>query len=278
MRVSIEKSTNPLLPEPVNRYRIDVDGVVAYIDAGLDPLPEGMLVLVTHYHWDHTYGLAASRGLRVCMPTQTLESLSYERALEGVRSLLEAVGYGDLVDRAKPYVELYKRIEDSLPRHRVYSLDECPLEGVEGLHCPGHSGDHHCYIIGGSVFLGDNYVPYTTSTTLTSPLDYMESMHKVLAASWSTAYPGHGSPTGRKELVEWLNKVSRRKLARMLEASLRLGGGTSLRDLLHTMYPQAGGATLFLAARNLIGYVRALEDLGLVRVDRGVSPWIVEPA
>lgn len=274
--VEVERFSHPLLPEPVNRYRVELGGETVYIDAGLDAPRDGGVVVVTHHHWDHTLGLARARGLRVCMDPGTRRLIDPEAAMESVRIVLEAAGYGSLAELARPYTVQYGEIRDALDLHEVYSLSDCPAP-VEAVPCPGHSGDHHCILVSGAVFLGDNYVPYTSSTTLTSPREYMDSMLRILGMEWSTAYPGHGEPGSRRDFVLWLSRVLERKMARIAQAASLVRGVVGLDRLLHAMYPGAEGATLFLAARNLVGYVRALEELDVVRVDRGSSPWLVEP-
>ena len=276
VEVLVERFTHPLLPEAVNRYRLNINGATVFIDAGLEA-PQGGVVVVTHYHWDHTLGLARSRGLRVCMSPETLKSIDPGRAMDSVKTVLEAVGYGGLAELARPYTSQYGEIKEALAWHDIYTLNECPAPGVEAIPCPGHSGDHHCILAGGHVFLGDNYVPYTLSTTLTSPMDYMGSMHRVLSLDWDKAYPGHGDPGGKADLAGWLTKVLERKMARIAALARLAGEGVDMRTALHRMYPGVEGATLFLAARNLVGYARALEELGVVRVDRGRSPWVIGP-
>lgn len=194
-----------------------------------------------------------------------------------VESMMRAIGYKGGSTPAVIYARLYNEVRESLDRHTVYTVEECPVAGVEVIECPGHSDDHVCYITGRASFLGDNYVTYTTSTTLTSPLEYIESMLRILEYGWSTAYPGHGSPTTRGEYRMWLSRVVKRKLSRMARIASLLGPEPiGLDRVLEMVYGGVrGGAALFLAARNLIGYLNALERLGAVVVDRSRSPWMV---
>ena len=280
MRVEVLRHESPLLPEPVNSYRVSAGGSTFYIDAGLSSLPEGSVVLLTHHHWDHVYGVALSSGLRICAPQDVIKAIDGGRVLARVESLMHAIGYKETPGPVSVYARLYDDVRGALDRHTLYGLEDCPVSGVEAVRCPGHSEDHVCYIIGDASFLGDNYVTYTTSTTLTSPLEYIRSALGILGYEWRTAYPGHGTPTSKEAYAEWLSRVVERKLSRIARiASLAGPEPIGLDKLLEMVYGMVGDeAILFLAARNLVGYLKALEDLGAVVVDRSRSPWTVSRA
>jgi len=238
LNVRILRSSHRLIPHPVNYYLVEYRGYRILVDTGLDGVDGVDWILVTHYHWDHTFGLTRMSGGKLCISRESLESMDSGRVYESIKDLARAAGYGGDISGLRPYSILYDDIRASLDRYNIYMLEECPLSDIiEVLDCRGHSMDHVCYIIGDRLFLGDNYVPYTESATLASPLDYMKSMTRILGSDWRHAYPGHGEPGTRMEFAVWVTNVLVRKVTRMLSITLHTSSdGTPFNRLVEKIY------------------------------------------
>ena len=293
VRVEAFSSIEAPLDKPANFYLVEFEGGPRIlVDAGAkETLPpkalEADVVVLTHFHWDHVRGLAsASReGIPVCASRGTLEMLEPGRSEARILEIARAFGIRELDDVMKgiinPKLERYKAIAEAIKRTKVYSIEECPyfmeIEGVEVLECPGHSEDHICLVIPGHVFVGDNIVP-GSPITLRDIGTYLNSMAKLMAnTSWSIAHPGHGPTeitrveTSLEIVQNTLNKMRRLSL---VVASIK-SEWTSLSEVLVNAYYGLEGLALYIASRSLLGYIKLLEELGVVEVDRNSSPWLV---
>ncbi len=273
------------LGDPSNRYRVRVNGYELLIDAGARPLDDGIradFILVTHWHWDHTYGLSSITKGGVCMSKATLESLNPGRAWESMVRVARAVGLGNEVEAIRlmnSFMAKYTAVENAISRLEVYMLDECPpiRKGVvEYLSCPGHSNDHVCYLVGDHLFVGDNILSSSSTVTLTDLTRYNESMIRILAnTQWLTAYPGHGKPLSRSESLEWFLNHHKHKTRRLLQVLswIPRDSWVTLKEVMKLVYNTGDNIAMYVAARTLIGYINALEAMEIVEVDRSAAPW-----
>ncbi len=275
------------LTEPANYYYVETAGSRLLIDTGPKPstnIPGSVeVVLLTHWHWDHTMGLSSLEGVKVCASEDTLKMLSnVENIRRSALTPIHAMGIaGD------PQVEMlmasmfgrYSTIVSALARTDRYALEECgellDRVGVRVLECPGHTRDHVCYIIGEGLFAGDTLLPNTSPTTIDYG-SYLETLARLASAQWQTLYPGHGDSKKRTELAEYLSNVYRGKTVRLARlASSLTREWIGFDDLLRLVYGVSPGIESYVAARTLIGYLKFLEDQGIVKVDRESSPWKV---
>ncbi len=287
MRVETRRTWEFPLPDPANYYILEEGATLVLIDAGPRPLDEDLSsrvegVLLTHWHWDHTLGLAGLRGKTVCASRGTLEMLSSEeRILESMLRPAHAMGLrgDDGMGLFQAMLGRYRSIVGGLSRNRVYEWSECPLLetiGVRVFPCPGHTLDHSCIVAGDTLFAGDT-VTHPTPPTVIHYARYVESLAMLLGdPSWHRLAPGHGKILDRGEASSYLAGVLSRKNARLARVALSLGEEwTSFNDILRRVYGVEPGVEAYVAARTLIGYLNALEEAGLVEVDRTSRPWRV---
>ncbi len=286
--IDIYRTMKPPITYPVNHYVVKVGNTVYQIDAGAEPLKHDShrpdYVLITHWHWDHTFGLTGAKDLDVCIPKKSLELLDPDKPLERVRNIILAVEGGEAWEAMKPIVEAYigryKPISVAIKeQNNPIPLEDCPpiIKGeVSYIECPGHSEDHVCYFIDGKAFTGDNMAP-GWNITLIDPLSYISSLYKLMSVNWSIAYPGHGEPLDRASATKYIVETISSKIKRMCKAATSIENGIRIRDLMNKIYNEDLSEVMrYVAARSLIGYLKNLETLGVVRIRRESYPWIVE--
>ena len=273
----------PPLIDPASYYILRLeDGTKLQVDAGAAPRPPRATnaVLATHWHWDHLYGLVGAEPARVYVSKATFALINGAKALERMRNVVEAVIGGDvwenIADAASLFSSRYDEIRESLLyRHEIVFLEELeePPYGFRIIRCPGHSEDHLCYLKDGRIFVGDNVV-YPGAVSLTHVLKYRESMENILSEpGWHTLYPGHGEPIDRRRALNWFLKTYLSKERRMCRLASLLGSGGGLENIIEKLYGNLSGVLYYVAARSLLGYLRALEDMGVITVNRSTSPW-----
>ncbi|MCE4617518.1 MAG: MBL fold metallo-hydrolase [Desulfurococcales archaeon] len=287
--VSVEtiSTSYPPLIDPASYYILLLtDGTKIQIDAGANPNPPktANTVLATHWHWDHLYGLVGAPPSKVYISKNSFQLVNGQLALSRMQNVIKAVigehAWEPVKEAAEAFASRYDEIRDALQsKHEVIFLEESedPLPlGFKVLTCPGHSDDHLCYLKDTHIFVGDNVV-YPGAVSLTHLLKYRETIAKILAEpNWKTLYPGHGKPIGRQETLKWFLRTYKSKEKRMCRLSLLLGKGVKLIEALNHIYGKLDGILYYVAARSLLGYIRALEDVGLVEVDKSVSPWKIK--
>jgi len=277
------------LTTPVNHYLIKVNNKIILVDAGAEPLtnvnPD--IILLTHWHWDHTRGLTGLTDKTICAGEETLEILSsIDNIMNRVLLPLKAMGID--LDSENPNMikeffnkirELYKEIVEALQRNKTLVVPECKDVvnlNIEAFHCPGHTEDHYCYKISNYVFVGDNATIGESPTTIDHN-DYLNTILNILGRNWSYLAPGHGLMLERLEALKYFSSIINRKNKRLLltlsiVASM---GETTLNQLLEKVYRVKPEPQSYVPARTLIGYLSTLERFGLVKIVKSTSPWIV---
>ncbi len=291
LQVQVLSAIEPPLEDPANYYLVSWSGGKLLVDAGprRNPGVEADYVVVTHWHWDHVYGLIglAGRVKSVCITKRTLEYIDERRALERMRTVALAVAgrwilETPLAEAAALMARRYGEVREALEAASLEEPSECPplvALKAEVLACPGHSDDHICIVAGGYAFAGDNVVP-GRSVTLTDLDAYTGSAYRLLGSAWTSLMPGHGrAPLSRLEVAEYFSRSINSKRARLCRVLSAIGDDwTPLSKVIAEAYPgiaENPGLTSFVAARSLIGYLGLLERAGLVEVDRSRYPWRV---
>ncbi|MCE4616171.1 MAG: MBL fold metallo-hydrolase [Aeropyrum sp.] len=271
MRVAWEEGWAPPLTRPVKRYLVEVGGLRMLVDAGVDPLAGNPnYVLVTHYHWDHTLGLAKSRGLKICVSEHTLKLLEPGSYRTRVLKVAGLAGIPDSQVESSPvfqkFSEMYESIAASLEGHEIYELDSCPpvVRGlVTPVNCGGHSPDHTCYITNGLLFSGDHLLAGESPVTHNA-LEYIVTTSRILSQEWRRLYPGHGDDMERATAVEELVRSASHKMGRMLEVARLIGEGVRRLELIvEILYGRSRDPVIrYLQASNTLGYLRGLAEMG----------------
>jgi len=275
------------LTTPSNFYVVSAGGAVYLVDTGARRLPDKLArmvdgVILTHWHWDHTYGVSGLRSKMVCASPTTLKKLEYNNVRRSVYRVVEAMGLTERDDADVSFLETmisrYKSIITGLAENDVYTLDECRLTGIEAqiLECPGHSDDHVCPVIGGYLFAGDTLTPGESPTTIDFNA-YTDTLVRIFGVGgWKVLAPGHGPLVGRDDALNYAIGVLQRKRKKMYKLLARLSGEwVGFNELLRMLYGLEPSLSAYVAARTLIGYLRAAEEAGVVEVDRSVRPWRV---
>jgi ribonuclease/clavin/mitogillin len=286
--INIYKTKKPPITYPVNHYVLKIGNTIYQIDAGSEPLKYESYtpdyVLITHWHWDHTYGLTGAKNLDVCIPRKSLDLLEPGRSLERVKNIILAVEGEEAWERIKPIVEIfigrYKEINIAIKeQNNPIPLEECPpiVKGeVSYIECPGHSEDHVCYFIDGKAFTGDNMAP-GWNITLIDPLSYISSLYRLMTMDWFMAYPGHGEPLDRNASTKYIAEIVSSKIKRMCRTAASIENRSRISKLMKKIYNEDLSEVMrYVAARSLIGYLKNLESLGIIRIHRESYPWLVE--
>ncbi|MEB2836692.1 MAG: MBL fold metallo-hydrolase [Desulfurococcales archaeon] len=284
------------LDRPVNYYLLETGGYRVLVDTGTSQglsrpgAPRADLVIITHYHLDHSGGLIAiaqwdDKPL-VCASEDTSRIL-YDLSLmeERMAVIADAMGFRGLIEEANRLFEGMRRRYEAISK----AAQELGLEpperclgrlGGSYLECPGHSDDHICVIIAGRAFVGDNIVG-GPNVTLRDMYRYFESMYRFLAVeTYNAVHPGHGphelNRSGAAEAVVETMKSKRKRLAAVLTAIAGSGGWVGLDRVFRSVYRNLPNLMVaWVAARSLLGYLTGLEADGVVEVDRSSSPWRV---
>ena len=277
------------LTTPANYYNIFINNIKLLIDSGTEPLKniEANLVLLTHWHWDHTAGIVGLKNKVICASEQTINILSsIDNVMDRVLTPLRAMGidpYGTNMNSSimKEFFNkikyIYINIINAMNRNEVYDFQKCPLPNnlpIEFQACPGHTLDHYCIRIGDYIFVGDNATIGESPTTIDYQA-YLSTVLRILGGRWQYLGPGHGPLQDRSNATIYFNNIIMRKNKRLLLVAANLQEELSFNDLLYRVYRLSPTPQAYVPARTLIGYLRALEEAELAEIDRSKEPWVV---
>ena len=217
---------NPVLVEgPDSRVLIDSALTV--------PFPDVDLVVVSHYHEDHTVGLPSRPDLKVQI---------HEADLDPVRDVSEFAKAGGF---SEP--EFQQELEERFgfgPIPQATALDMRPIDlgggvTVTPIHLPGHTAGHCGFLVepDGVFFTADvdlsSFGPFygDVSSSLTDFRDSLRRSNDIEAAVYSTYHHKRevrGAPEFRKLLATFSNVIDQR-MQRVLDL---LHEPTTLDDLI----------------------------------------------
>ena len=262
---------SPLTGPGTNTYLVG-KGQVTVIDPGpdLDSHLSAILstlsaserishILVTHAHLDHsalTRRLVAATGAEV---------LAFGPATAGRSATMTALASHGLTssEGADP---------DFVPTRRLRDSSHLSLGALQfqALHLPGHMGCHMGFALGDVLFSGDHVMEWSTS--LVSPpdgdmTDYMTSLRRLAARTWSHMLPGHGpavtDPAAR--LAFLLDHRLGREAA--ILAALRDHGPATPATLAARVYTDTARHLLPAATRNVLAHLIDLTARDLAKPD-----------
>ena len=284
MKLTVLKISQQEFPldQPVNSYFINEINIV--IDTGIrPPRLDADYYLVTHWHWDHTMGLTHLKNRRICMPKTTLEILERGHFERRFKQILHAGGVR-ISEIEKLFIaemnRRYNMIMEALQLNEVLTVDECPLISkgpVKVIDCPGHSIDHACYIIGNLVFTGDTLIP-GRRTTIIDFKEHRRTLLRLLSIpNWRILHPGHGDSMDREKALRTVEEHTVDRCNRVYRILSRMPRGEwiTLDIIMEQIYGVKPSLRAFVALRTLTGYIKELEETGIIVVDRGSSPWRV---
>ncbi|MCE4622190.1 MAG: MBL fold metallo-hydrolase [Desulfurococcales archaeon] len=276
------------LTTPSNYYIVRYGDEKILVDAGARKLDKSLgeevaAVILTHWHWDHTYGITGLEEPVICTGPETGEILSsLDTIVSNVYKPLEAMGLkveelgGPVGHFFNMIKNLYSEIVEAYNSGKKHGITNCPgIRTVEAFPCPGHNDDHQCIRLGNYIFVGDNVTIGESPTTI-NYRDYLVTIHKILASEWQYLAPGHGRIMERPVMLEYFNNVVDRKNRKMIKVlSLVSKGVGDFNKLLKQVYGVDPVPQSYVQARTLIGYLRLLEDYGVIEIDYDKGPWRV---
>jgi glyoxylase-like metal-dependent hydrolase (beta-lactamase superfamily II) len=296
-KLRVYRTPHPVLGEPANLAFVEVGDLLLVVDAGANPSAQWIreaaswkghiLVLLTHHHWDHTYGAVGLPRLRsdavFASSREVVQAIEDPGIVEEFAlSLVKAVGTDVLRGFAEAYrstfLSMYIEVSRTLSG-RLKGVEEIALpHSVRVVECPGHSNGHLCYIASGVLFAGDVLLGRNTPVTLNAEV-YVHTLLRLSELEWEVAVPGHGPVLERSACLVRMAEAARRKASRLrtLVDTLAERREAKFPELLEALYgPLSWAPDTYTRSYNLLGYLAPLEERGAVEVLRGSSPWRVK--
>lgn len=165
----------------------DLDAHLSAILAALGPAERVSHILVTHPHLDHS-ALAPRLSHATDAPVA-----AYGAATAGRSPRMTALALTGLPDAGEGLDRGF-RPDMLLADGESISADTWALTA---LHTPGHLGAHLAFAAGDVLFSGDHVMGWSTSIIAPPDgdmTDYMASLARLQAQTWSRILPGHGDP------------------------------------------------------------------------------------
>jgi glyoxylase-like metal-dependent hydrolase (beta-lactamase superfamily II) len=236
---------------------------LAALLAELQPGETVSHIFVTHSHLDHSGGarrLSAITGAPVLAFGGSGAGQS-DRMRQLVAEGLDSAGEG---------ADSGFRPDLTLADGDVTAGDTWSLTA---LHCPGHFGNHLCFLAGGIAFTGDHVMGWSSS--LISPpdgdmTDYLASLDRLSEAGSATGCAGHGPVIA--DLPARIAELAAHR--RMREAGIlhRLAAGTGdALSIAAALYTDTPPALMPAAARNVLAHLIDLQGRNLVACDGSVG-------
>lgn len=274
LRQILAPNPSPMTHWGTNTYIVG-SGQVAVIDPGpanldhlqaiLRALTRGETIshiLVTHPHLDHS-PLAALLSDATGAPIYGFGPPTAGRTRQMHDLAALSIGGGEGVDHAYT------------PHLAVSDGDMLtgPNWQLRAMHTPGHFAGHLSFAWGERLFSGDHIMGWASS--LISPPDgdmgqYMASLHRLAAQTWSRIYPGHGAPvdTPAGRIHHLIQHRHARETALLSALSQ---GASTLPALTAIVYADTPKNLLAVASRNLLAHLIDLKERNLIDAAPGLA-------
>ena len=275
LRRIVAPNPSPMTFRGTNTYLLGTRGLavidpgpddLGHLDAILSALTPGQRithVLVTHAHLDHS---PLARPLAQATGAQVHAFGDAGAGRSGVMRKLARdglLGGGEGVDAG------------FAPDVCLRDKDCVTGDGwqIEALHTPGHFGNHLSFAWGDALFSGDLVMGWASS--LVSPpdgdlTDFMASLDRIAARSWSVLHPGHGAPieTPGARIAEL--RVHRLNREAQILAALE-DGAADAATLAARIYTDTPPALLPAATRNVLSHLLHMAREGPVTAPAGLT-------
>jgi glyoxylase-like metal-dependent hydrolase (beta-lactamase superfamily II) len=224
-------------------------------------------ILLTHTHKDHT---ALARRLKAATGAPLWFGGKHRRSRSLRRFEIDPVG---------------RESDWELEPDRVLVDGEAFTAGrveLEAIATPGHCANHLCFHLRkNSELLSGDHVMGWNSTLVPVPdgsmVDYLRSLEKLVARSFSRLHPAHGGPVDRPgEYIGAL--LTHRKFRNQQIIDAVDNGARTMAQLVRAIYPTLALALQGAARMTLTAHIEYLEGRGGIRVQRGVFGTRVFPA
>ena len=297
---TLQGTNTYLVGTGASRLLIDTGaGVRGYVDNVVECMKQSgcerlEAVLVTHWHHDHTGGLAdllTHFAAPSAAPSRTASPVSPVSAssLGSTASTEDSSAASSLPSASATATEplapipVYKHqphLRGAAPTSLAFQpLTPTSRFAVEGatLTCvatPGHTADHVSFLLDeeAALFIGDTVLGHGT-TVFRHLYDYTHTLHAVSRLAPLTLYPGHGACISdvQAKLAEYLQhrRMREQQLLRIVKqlGGERRGAGATALELVGKVYPPLSDAVLPAAVQNVTLHLEKLALEGEIASD-----------
>ncbi len=145
---------------------------------------------------------------------------------------------------------------------------------LTALHTPGHLGGHLCLALGQTLFSGDHVMGWATSIVAPPDgdmADYMASLRRLQASTWTRFLPGHGAPV--EDPAARLAELIAHRLTREAAILAELGQAPDhITPLTRRIYHDIPQGLLPAAERNVLAHLIDLAARNEVSAEPALHP------
>jgi glyoxylase-like metal-dependent hydrolase (beta-lactamase superfamily II) len=165
--------------------------IAGYVEANC---PNDIIVINTHYHWDHIWGNIGFEGRTI---------VAHEKAYELINEK-----WDEMVAKGGKFKD--GQIKKVLPNTLISDRLVFPEDGIEVFYTPGHTADSISVYdrFDGVLYVGDN-VETLVPEVYDTQSNYIRSIEQYLGFDFSFSIAGHNSNVTREDLETIWKTVSK---------------------------------------------------------------------